>query len=245
MMDKTKFWGLISVLFGLAVLVSPVAAEAPSSTNFRFDETSIGLTNSVESSSANFRDQSTAGSAAAGSSSSDNFQTEAGSNTSPDPNLTFTLNSQAANFGSFSTTQAATTTASFSITNYTSYGYVVQIAGTPPTYATNEIDAMGANAGSQPGTEQFGINLVANTSPVSFGANPDNGTGPDEFGFGEAAPNYANPNQFRYVPGETIAMAPKSSGKTDYTISYLVNVANLTPGGTYGSDQVLIVTGTY
>lgn len=239
-------WKLSGVLALLVLFGAPVSASnTPSSTNFRFDETSIGLTNSIESSSANFRDQSTAGGAAAGSSSSDNFKTEIGSNTSPDPNLTFTLNSQAANFGSFSTTQAATATATFSIVNYTSYGYVVQIAGKPPTYANNEIDAMGANAPSQPGTEQFGINLVANTDPTSFGANPENGTVPNDFGFGQAAPNYANPNQFRYVPGETIAQAPKSSGKTEYTISYLVNVANLTPGGTYGSDQVLIVTGTY
>lgn len=245
---EPKFGGreLLAAVGVLVLFAAPVsAANTPSSTNFRFDETSIGLTNSVESSSANFRDQSSAGGAAAGASSSDNFKTETGPNTSPDPNLTFTLNSQAANFGSFSATQAATSTASFSIVNYTSYGYVVQIAGAPPTYANNEIDAMGANAASQPGTEQFGINLVANTSPVSFGSNPENGDAPNDFGFGQAAPNYANPNQFRYVPGETIAQAPKSSGRTDYTISYLVNVANLTPGGTYGSDQVLIVTGTY
>lgn len=237
--------GVIASIATLALFSMPVYANTPSSTNFRFDETSIGLTNGIESGSANFRSQSSAGGAAAGPSSSTNFQTETGANTSPDPNLTFTLNSPAANFGSFSTTQAATSTASFSITNYTSYGYVVQVAGAPPTYANNEIDAMSANAASQPGIEQFGINLVANTSPTSFGSNPQNGTAPNDFGFGEAAPNYANPNQFRYVPGETIAQAPKSSGRTDYTISYLVNVANLTPGGVYGSDQVLIVTGTY
>ncbi|MES2875986.1 MAG: hypothetical protein V4678_00790 [Patescibacteria group bacterium] len=246
MRQKYGAKGLIGAFFLLSVVISPVAsANTPSSTNFRFDETSIGLTNSAESSSTNFRDQSTAGGAAAGPSSSANFQTQIGSNTSPDPNLTFTLNSPAANFGSFSPTAASTSTASFSITNYTSYGYVVQIAGKSPTYANNEIDAMSASAASQPGTEQFGINLVANTTPVSFGSNPQNGTAPNDFGFGQAAPSYANPNTFRYVPGETIAQAPKSSGKTDYTISYVVNVANLTPGGTYGSDQVLIVTGTY
>lgn len=239
------------VAYGFALLATlfvgaPLAASlAPTSPNYRLDESSVGLTNSGESSSTNFRDQSNTGGAAVGPTASDNFQSETGANTSPDPNLTFTLNSSAANFGSFSPTTAATATASFSIINYTSYGYVVQIAGSPPTYANNEIDPMDASAPSQPGTEQFGINLVANTSPVSFGANPNNGTSPNNFGFGQAAPNYANPNQFRYVPGETIAQAAKSSGKTDYTISYLVNVANLTPGGTYGSDQVLIVTGTY
>ncbi|MBC7512221.1 hypothetical protein H7142_00995 [Candidatus Saccharibacteria bacterium] len=245
MMYKTRALGIFAVLFAVAFLTSPVAALTPASNNFRFDESSIGLTNSIESSSANFRDQSTAGGAAAGSSSSTNFQTQIGPNTSPNPNLTFTLNSPAANFGTFSPALASTSTATFSIINYTSFGYVVQIAGKTPTYGTNEIDAMSVAAASQPGIEQFGINLTANTTPSSFGANPVNGTVPNDFGFGQAAPNYATPNQYRYVPGETIAQAPKSSGKTDYTISYLVNVAALTPGGTYGSDQVLIVTGTY
>ncbi len=237
--------GILGSLCMLAVLSVPAHASVPASSNYRFDETSIGLTNSLESSSANFRDQSSAGGAAVGGSSSTNFQTVAGPNTSRDPNLTFTINSASANFGKFSPASTSTASTMFSVINYTSFGYVVQIAGKPPTYAGNEIDSMSATAPSQPGTEQFGVNLVANTSPVSFGANPQNGTAPNDFGFGQAAPNYATPNQFRYVAGETIAQAPKSSGKTDYTISYIVNVSSLTAGGVYGSDQVLIVTGTY
>lgn len=237
---------LLGLLLIAAAFATPVAAtDFPASTNYRFDETSIGTTNNLESSSANFRDQSGAGDTAVGGSSSTNFQTQTGSDTSHAPNLTFTVNTSGANFGTFSPTTASTATATFSVINYTSYGYVVQIVGNPPSYGTNQIDAMSANATSQPGTEQFGINLVANTSPVSFGANLDNGTSPNDFGYGQVATNYAVPNQFRYVPGETIALAPKSSGKTDYTISYIVNVTNLTPGGIYNTDQTLIVTGTY
>jgi hypothetical protein len=91
------------------------------------------------------------------------------------------------------------------------------------------------------GIEQFGINLVANTLPISFGANPDNG----QFGFGSVASGYNTPNNFRYVNGETIASASKDSGITNYTISYIVNVAPLTAGGTYTANQALVVTGTY
>ena len=108
---------------------------------------------------------------------------------------------------------------------------------------------MATTAASQAGVEQFGVNLVANTSPVNFGANPDNG----QFGFGvigngPGSPGYANystPNQFRYVSGDTIASAPKSSGQTTYTLSFIANVAGVTPGGKYLSNQLLIVTGTY
>ena len=46
---------------------------------------------------------------------------------------------------------------------------------------------------------------------------PDNG----QFGFGVAAVNYNESNKFRYVSGETIAMAPKSSGQTNYNYQLL------------------------
>lgn len=227
------------------LMASPAFASEPASSNYRFDETSVGVSSLLESNSANFRAQSGAGDAAAGASGSTNFQTEAGSDTSRDPNLTVEVISSAANLGTFSATTASTATAQFSVINYTSYGYVAQLVGDPPSSGNEEINAMSTTTTSQPGTEQFGINLVANTSPVSYGQNPDNGTSPDDFGFGTVAGNYGTPNQFRYVSGETIATAPKSSGKTIYTISYLVNVSTLTPGGVYTSDQALVVTGTY
>ncbi|HRJ05976.1 MAG TPA: hypothetical protein PK096_00190 [Candidatus Saccharibacteria bacterium] len=228
------------------LLSSPAyATDFPASTNYRFDETSIGVSSLLESSSANFRGQTGAGDAAAGGSSSTNFQTEAGSDTTADPNLSVTVDTSSAAFGDFSPAAAATATAQFSVINYTSYGYTVQLIGDPPTYGSHQIAAMSANAASQVGIEQFGLNLVANTSPISFGQNPDNGTSPNDFGFGTVAGNYSTPNQFRYVSGETIASAPKSSGKTIYTMSYVVNVTSLTPGGVYSTDQTLVVTGTY
>lgn len=238
---KYLFIVLAALLFG-----APAAASnVPTSTNYRFDETNVGVSSILESNSANFRATSGAGDTGIGNSGSANFQTESGSKTTPDPNLTFTMNSTAASFGTFSPASAQTAVATFSIINYTSFGYIVQVIGGAPKAGNNEIDAMSANAPSQPGIEQFGINLVANTSPSSFGANPNNGTAPNNFGFGQAATNYNTPNQFRYVSGETIALAPKSSGKTDYTLSYLVNVAALTSGGAYSADQTLVVTGTY
>lgn len=100
---------------------------------------------------------------------------------------------------------------------------------------------MSTLGGSVPGTEQYGINLVANTSPVSFGENPDNG----QFGFGSITSNYSTANQFYYEDGDIIARADQDSGLTNYTISFLVNVASLTPGGIYAADQTLVVVGTY
>jgi len=48
-----------------------------------------------------------------------------------------------------------------------------------------------------------------------------------------------------YQKGDTIARATKSSGETDFTISYIFNTTNVTPGGTYTVNQVLVATSTF
>jgi hypothetical protein len=217
-------------------------AEQPlQSNNYRFDETVIGAGGLIQSSSNSFQGSSAIGDLGVGNTASANFQVDAGSETTDDPALAFFFTNANVNFGAFSPSTAATATASFSISNYTSWGYIVQILGNAPSNGAHTIDAMASTAASQAGIEQFGMNLVANTSPTSFGANPDQG----QFGFGVAAANYNTSNMFRYVSGETIASAPKSSGITAYTISYIVNVGSLTPGGQYSSNQTVVVTGTY
>ncbi len=232
---------LISTLCSVLLISAPVGAVELESANYRLVEGNVGTGGLVQSSSNNFVANDATGDIGVGISNSANYQLAAGSKTPSDPNLSFVLNSPTITFPPFSASAASVTTASFSIFNYTSFGYVVQVAGTSPTNGTHTIPAMTSTGPSQIGVEQFGLNMVANTSPSNIGSNPDNGG----FGFGESAPNYATPNQFRFVNGETIALAPKSSGVTTYTITYLVNVAGLTQGGQYKTDQTLIIVGTY
>lgn len=229
------------MLFYVSLSLTKVYADTLQSAHYHIDESSIGVGDINQGSSTNYQATSATGDLSIGNSASNNYQINAGSQTTPDPTLSFTVNNGNINFGSFSSSTATVTTATFSVSNYTSYGYAVQIFGNPPTNGSHTISALSTTSASQTGTEQFGINLVANTSPISVGANPDNG----QFGFGSVAANYAVPNQYRYISGGTIAQAPKSSGLTNYTITYLVNVAGLTPGGIYNSNQTLIVTGTY
>lgn len=237
--------GKLGVLFAVACYTAafPVAvqAETHQSPNYRFDESSLSAGGLIESNSANYQASGAIGDQGIGNAASDNYQAEGGSKTTNDPTLSFAFNDADVDFGSFSASSASVTTANFSISNYTSYGYIVQIVGNPPNNGSHTLPAMATSGPSQTGIEQFGINVVANTSPVSVGANPNNG----QFGQGIAAPNYSVPNQYRYVSGETIASAPKSSGVTTYTVTYLANVASLTPGGQYKSNQTLLVTGTY
>lgn len=239
---KTVF-SLLYLLVAFCVVGSNTIAQAESSqsNNYELYESYIGTSDLNDSSSTSYQGSSATGYFAVGNSASSGYQIDQGTKTTEFPTLSVIINSGSVGFGNFSSTTPTVTTASFSVLNYTSYGYVVNIVGDPPKNGDYSIAAMATTGPSQIGTDQFGINMVANTSPSNFGANPNNGS----FGFGSAATNYASTNQFRYVDGETIAQATKSSGKTDYTISYLINVNSLAPGGIYTCKQTLVATGTY
>lgn len=211
---------------------------------------------------------STLGDTAVGNSASTNYQTNAGFNTSYNPALTFCVGTSGTScadmtgstvdLGVLSTSVASTATAKFSVKNYTSYSYAVTVIGTPPSYGGNPLNGMGTQSpnstgctpacASQAGVEQFGINLRANTSPVSFGIDPD--PQPSSV-FSLSDPNvviptsYRTANQFRFYSGDTIATAPRSSGETTYTVSFLANISNVTPGGKYLGALEFVATGTY
>lgn len=239
-----RLWGwtgLLMVGAGIVLLYGSTVHAELQSNNYRFDESTIGAGGLVQSSSANYQATDAVGDVTVGTAASANYQVQSGSKTSPDPTLSLAINTTTANFGTFSATSASTTTATFSVSNYTSYGYVVQTTGTSPRNGSSTIPALTTQTASQVGTKQFGINLVANTSPTSVGANPDHG----QFGVGSAATEYATPNQYRFVSGDVIASSPSTSGLTTYTITYLVNVDSLTLGGQYTTNQTIVVTGTY
>ncbi|MDB5167073.1 MAG: exported protein of unknown function [Candidatus Saccharibacteria bacterium] len=240
---KREIYVLFALSLCLALGSSPIYAAPQASSHYVFNESSIGAGGLNNSSSASYQGFDSLGSIGVGTSSSSNFQVASGSITPFDPALSVSINGTVNFATAFSAATPTTATTSFTVSNYTTYGYVAQIYGSTPSNGTTTIAAMGTTtpAASAIGTSQFGINLVANTSPISIGANLNNG----QFGYGSVAANYNTSNVYRYVSGETIAQAAKNSGITTYTITYVVNVPALTPGGIYTSNQTLIVTGTY
>jgi len=239
-----KFLVIVGSLMIFVGLGSAALAQSQSSGSYRIDESYIGPGGSVQSSSAGYQESSTLGDSATGSSSSSGYQTQSGFNTTNDPRLVLVINTASIAFGGFSTSVASHATSTFSVLNYTSSGYSVYSIGNPPSNGSHNLAGMGTTAASQVGVEQFGINLVANTSPVSFGADPVQ-VPSGSFSFGTAASGYDSADNFRYVAGEKIAESVKASGETDFTISYIVNVATTTPGGSYSGNQELLVVGTY
>src|SRR5262249_12496110 len=130
-------------------------------------------------------------------------------------------------------------------------GYIVQIASASPMNnapSPHHLTALSSPTATAAGTEQFGMNLVANTTgcgaPATFGANPVQV--PDStFSFGAAASGYNTCGLFKYAQGDTIASSTQSSGETDYTASYIYNISNLTPDGLYSYNGIFVATATY
>ena len=231
--------------FLIVLLIPAVALAAQSaSTHYQVNEVFIGSGGALNDCSTNYCAKESIGETAVGNPSSAHYQAHAGFNTDRTPYLQFIVNGTNTNIGVLSTGSATTTTGTFSVKNYLSSGYSVVTVSTPPQNNTYTMHALSTPTASSPGTEQFGMNLVANTSPATFGANPSQNPS-SAFSFGVAASGYNTANLYKYVPGDTIASSSTSSGETDYTISYIFNIGVLTPGGTYSFNDVLVATATF
>jgi len=249
-------WGsLVSIAAVILGCGGAVYADTvQQSPNYQFEYSDVGGGGLNISSSSHYQSVLSTQDAAVGSSSSNNYQGQGGSQTTGDPALSLTIDNSGSNFTPlFSSTAVSTASSSFSVIDYTSYGYDVLIVGTPPTNEGHTIPGMNNGSGgattSSPGTEQFGINLVKNAN--FLGAGQDLGADPDRGQFGASAAdagpttNYNTPGKFYYSNGDTIVHSAKSSGQITYTISYIINVAPLTPGGRYSSNLSLICIATY
>jgi hypothetical protein len=118
-------------------------------------------------------------------------------------------------------------------------GFAITANGDSLSAGTNVIDAPSTPTASTPGTNQFGINLVANNSP-SVGNDPE-GTWQNAV----PAPDYGVPNQFKYVPGDVVAFSPDVSLMKKFTVSYIVNSREDLRAGVYTTTITYIASGRF
>jgi hypothetical protein len=220
------------------------------SASYSIVESMTGGTGSIPGSSfsTNFVDGgSTIGDTAVGRSDSAHYRSQSGFDTTPDPRLEFVVDTDTVDLGDLHTNTTGTGTATFNVLAYNASGYVVRVIGTSPYNGSHYIDNLTTDTASIPGTEQFGLNTVANTSPA-IGANPVQ-VPSSIFSYGVSGDGfttaYTIPNQFRFNSNEIIASAPSTSGVTDYTISFIGNVSVFTPSGHYSTALTLVATGTF
>ena len=96
------------------------------------------------------------------------------------------------------------------------------------TSGNNTIAAINPASNSQVGSNQFGINLRANSLPAV-------GNDPEGTGTGTPQAGYSAPNQYKFQNGDNIASSPIPSDYNRLTVSYLVNVGSSQPPGVYAT----------
>lgn len=246
----------LSLVLTLLVLFPAVVLAQYSSSNYKTEETFFGIGGELDSQSANYKGQSSVGSLGVGTYSSANYQTYSGFLTPNEPFLELGIDTSTVDLGTLDTASTKTGVANFHVRAYIDSGYVVKTMSQPPTYtsgaASHTLTNMAALGTSTIGEEQFGINLVANTSPATFGANPS--PQPDStFAFGQAASGYSTTNQYKYNVSDNIACSGTSGscgtssgwGATNYTISYIANISIVTAGGNYTMVHDLVAVATF
>jgi len=220
---------LICLLLLFFLGAQTYAAMQGSEYNIWIDSLNPGGGDHLESGTGNYSIDSGASITSDELSSSANFTEKSGFSAIEDePTVGFNVQSVTLNFGELSPT--ATATSSHTLSAYTnSYaGYRVKVYGTALNSSEYTIDAIGSTPEtSQIGTEQFGLNLKANTSP-NVGAEATGGSG-------YAATNYNTSNNFAYSEGDTIAQSSSFTYQTDFTVSVIVNISEQTPAGAYST----------
>ncbi|MCA9347810.1 hypothetical protein KC867_00195 [Candidatus Saccharibacteria bacterium] len=225
----------------LAIVASPLIASAQmSSPNYSIDEVFIGSGGELEACSDSYCTQQSAG-GTGGQAESDGYGIMAGFSTPDEPTLSLAVTNNIIDLGLLNETTTAAASANFTVSNYLSNGYIVRVSGPPPTNATGSgsrsLTALSSPNPAIPGTEQFGINLVANSDP-GIGMNPVQQ--PDSsFAYGTPTIAYDQEDNFKYEDGDIIAESLSESGQTDYTMSIIANVGPTTAGGRYRTVLVI------
>jgi hypothetical protein len=238
---------LLSFIYG-----SHVFAQY-TSPNYKAEETFFGSGGELDASSSHYKAQSSVGALGTGYGSGTAYQAYSGFLTPNEPFLEMSINTSLVDLGVLDAASTKTGNSNFTVRAYRDSGYTVQSVSQPPQTATgNTLTAKATLGAPITGTEEFGMNLVANTTPVSFGADPTlqpNST----FASGIAAPGYRTANQFKYGVGDVIACTGTAGtcgsingwGQTNYTISYIANISSITKAGAYSMVHDLVVVATY
>lgn len=153
--------------------------------------------------------------------------------------LSFSLGSNTVNLSALSSVAAVSGSHTLNVSTNAASGMTVTVTGTTLTFGTNTITACATGCTSNNSSNQFGINLVANTTPA-VGLAPS-GSAP----IGVAVTNYGIANTFRFASGETIASSAGAINDTTYTVSYLANISALQPAGNYRANLEYVATANF
>lgn len=153
--------------------------------------------------------------------------------------ISFSMATTTLSLGTLSTSAVQSNSHNFIFSTNGTSGMTVTVSGATLTSGGNTIAACATGCTSTTGTAQFGVNLVANTTPAVGAA--CSGTTP----IGAAATNYSTANTFRFVTGETVASSTGAINNTTCVVSYIANIAGTTPAGTYSTTLTYVATANF
>lgn len=217
-----------------------------SSTHYSVNEVQIGGNGSaLHDCSTNYCAQESLGNTVDGQASSASYSAQFGADTTDVPLLEVIVSGGIQNLGVLDPSSTGTATDTIKIRSYLSSGYTLYITGAAPSQGEHTLKTLDTSCPctSQPGAEQFGVNLADNTSP-NIGAAPIQ-VPSGVFSFGSVESDYDQSDLFKYHNGDAVASSTKSTGETDYTLSMILNISNVTPGGRYSSTFSAVVVPPY
>jgi hypothetical protein len=235
------------VLVAAIVWPSAVFAVTSSSSSYQVNESAFSSGSGIDSNSASYNARGSAGDLGVGEAGSASYNAFAGPISPSEEYLELNVTAGTTDLGTINTTTTGSGVSSFYVRTYINGGYVVKTMSNPPTNGSKTLTGMAALAASSQGTEQFGINLVANTSPIAQGTAPSKQPN-STFANGIAATGYDTTNQYKYVVGDTIAQSDtvgRAWGQTNYTISYIANASPVTVGGLFSMVHDIVCLPTY
>lgn len=142
-------------------------------------------------------------------------------------------------FGEINPDQTLTAQSQIAVGTNASGGYSITVNGATMASGTNTIDPLLEPTPSIPRTNQFGINVVANSDPL-VGQDPD-GASTNAV----ASPDYSQPNRFKFHDGDVIAGAPNVSLVRRFTVSYVVNTSPDLRAGVYTTTVTYVCSGRF
>jgi len=137
------------------------------------------------------------------------------------------------NFGELSENSTAAATSQFAIASNDDTGYNAYILGSTLTSGIHEIPQNNSQSASNRGSGQFGLNLVANSSPTVGGGSDGSGTG-------IVNTSYDDSDLFKFSSGDLVASSAQSTEFNRFTLSYVVNVSADQPPGLYRATMTIL-----
>jgi len=232
------------LVLALSIFLLPIGIWARmGSTNYIIWADVFSSGGNEDSSSANYTMQDTIGEAIilSATSTSANYGIKAGFREMyADQYITLAITDTAVDLGILSASGVKTDSHDMTVDTNANNGFTVTVTGATLASGANTITAIGSTAlASAVGTEQFGINLVANTSPA-VGANPS-GTAP----IGFAADQYNAADFFAFNSGDAVATSTIPINQTAFTVSYIANITATTEAGTYTTTLTYSATANF